>query len=161
MLILSTILSIAIASYSPQIFPAIITREFGDFIKKELQSKRLSCIVDNRYQSQFYIDSYRCGKTEDLKRKFPYRLFSPDYPYVKFDIMWHYKRGKTIKNASKKDKILFNFDAEFMNYKTPKGTSTKEVSIIDDDSKYLWKVLEKYTCFRMNHDRRVIIEMCR
>lgn len=167
MSIKTTILSIAvaIALYAPQAGLTqgnkITAEGFADFIKKKAQANHLSCIVDSDYRSQFHIDEYRCGKKEDLEKKLPYRLFQPDYPYTIFRVMWYYERGKTIKNASKEEKILFSIGIKFVNHKIPKGTSTKEAFIIDDDSRHLWGALEKYTCFRMNYDRSVSKKSCR
>ncbi len=136
----------------------ITTKDFADSIKKKLQSKQWSCIVDNRYQSQFYIDDYLCGKTEDLKKVLPWHS---DYPYMMFDVMWHYKRGKDIKDKTKKDKVLFGLNVRLINTKSSKDTSTREVFIIDGDSKYLWKVLKEYTCFLMYDAKMVSIKKCK
>ncbi len=158
MSIKTTILSIAIALHTPQINltqeTIITTKSFTNSIKKRLQSKHWSCIVDNRYASQFYIDEYRCGPTEDLTKSLPYHS---DYPYVMFDVMWHYKRDK----AAKKDKILFGLNVELINHKTSKDTPIRETFIINDDSRTLWTVLKKYTCFLMYDDKMVSIKNCK
>lgn len=167
MSIKTTILSIAIATalYTPQVSlaqePLVTAKWYTDFIKKRLQSKSLSCIVSSRYPHPLYIDNYRCGKTEDLEKMLPYRQYHPDYPYMVFGVMWYYERGKTIKDASKEEKILYEFGVRLANQKIPKGTPTKEAFIIDDDSKTLWEILEKYTCFRMHNDLTVSKKSCK
>ncbi len=164
MSIKTTILVIVIATafYIPEAALAkktmITAKNFADSIKKKLQSKQWSCVVDNRYQSTFYIDEYRCSKTEDLEKLLPW---DSDYPYMMFDVMWHYKRGKAIKDKTKKDKVLFGLNVRLVNPKIPKSRSTKEIFIIDDNSKTLWKTLMKYTCFLMYDDKMVSIKRCK
>lgn len=158
------ILSIAIAAalHTPQTSLAgktvTTTKDFVDSIKNKLQSKRWSCIVDNRYRSRFYIDNYHCGKTEDLKQEI---IRHPNYPHLVFDVMWHYKRGEAIKDKSKEDKVLFGLNIELVNHKTPKDTPVKRVFIINDNSKYLWKVLKDHTCFLVYGDKIASIKNCK
>jgi len=167
MSIKTTTLSIAIAMafLAPQVCIAqktsITAKGFAGFIKKKIQSKQVSCIMDSQYHSPFNIDDYRCGKTENLKKKLPYHLYQPDYPYMIFRVMWYYESEKTIKTASKKEKILYGLNIEFVGYNNPKDTSTKETFIIDYDSKFLWKILEKYTCFHMHNDMTVSEKTCK
>lgn len=143
------ILSVGFSAYGDEF--SIPMADIKDF-EKIISKKFMSCIVSNSYRNSIYTDIYYCAKREDLENSLP--VFS-DYPYFTFIFSWYLEKGQTIANAKSERKLI---SAGLKYYSN--GNEEVDNYIVDKTSTYLWKMIDKNTCFHLGNDMGITKRKC-
>lgn len=117
-----------------------------------LSKQSMSCLDNSSYRNGFYTDVYYCAKTDDLKKSLP---IDGSYPYFYFIFTWYFEKGKTVEDA-KIEKELISAGVKYYT----DGNEGVENYTIDENSKLLWKIIDKNTCFYLGDDMGVSKRQC-